>query len=331
LPTGIDNTQEHLIIIPPDAAFASAHELMAERDLVFRPLHGGQELRDSFLGHADFSNLIAPESSNKVAFGIATEAHLRSVIYTNLVELAHKSNGAIDFRDLPGSVPTIIERKPDMVGNCGNVNAILFYGITNVSTRDEDPGSGHAGRRLIQGLYPTLNNLPLIRPTVSPTTGSAEAIRQEAGDSASEQDMIDISLARLISGADPVSKFHLPNGAFVANCQVVDAGEGERNVYNGKRVMINYLYPAPNLLASFQQHYADQRTVVMTETLARHLPTSARTNIIPVLATEVFPRAVDQGLQLVNGAVVPRGETRNGRRGGNSLDTSEEWRPILSN
>jgi hypothetical protein len=207
---------------------------------------------------------------------------------------------------------------------------MLFYAVSNIADPKADPDAKGSGRRLVETLYNDVHELPVVPTTVSPTLNFPKSVREHnLSYNVSNETLISLHLARLGMNEDAVGTFHLSNGAFVADCNVVPCETGHPEAINGRRVMTNYVYADPAAVNALRQSYRSGNIVPMSKHLLNKLPDGLDANILS-LADEIFPRARGKGLMAGDAKPTQLSGQQTSRPDGISLDMSAELHPSPS-
>lgn len=153
-----------------------------------------------------------------------------------------------DYTYLPGDVHHILHQ--DCAQADAMARALIFYSITNMKFPDKTPLLKGSGERLINGLFPFVQSgveaglLPhdVIASTLSPLRSLRGAYKNLDLALVDDMTLRRLSVAHLLTGRDPVQRFHGGNGILIGDVKLRANTPDSHDGIGGGGAMVNYVY-----------------------------------------------------------------------------------------
>lgn len=172
-------------------------------------------------------------------------------------------------RDLHGNVASILNGRSILKNEVPQ--SIIFYSISSFEKGE--------GRALIKAVHAYLSRqFPgTVLATLSPLRGLTawlenKGIAADAFHDAAQDDKIRYVMDYIANGENSVARFHLGNGATVADIKFNANSVSSDDARLGMNVMVNYGYPNADRLADNRQAYKSDRCLTVSEHLHTYVP-----------------------------------------------------------
>lgn len=228
---------ERLAVAPIDAGDTRVVEQLVGYDAVHK--YGAQSREDLLRLR------VGREDDNKIAVALADPTDSSGTRVLAVIYVYKHNQPILTHRDIPGDVSGILAAPCEALR--GQLTGMVFYSISNILLPDgQTPVLKGAGERLIAGLFPLVDRMGIPNDVVLSTLSPLRTLRRAYPD-ADFESMDDETLriaayAHLRSGTNPVQRFHLGNGARMADINLRANTPDSPDAREGAGVMLNYLY-----------------------------------------------------------------------------------------